>query len=336
MSKIIIGFAGRQRSGKSCLSIHLQETKNAEIVTVASALKNLVCRILNTDVPTLNDKKNSGALLLNAFPHTATLSKYGYSDEDCEYKLTLSQAWVSEATEIISEETGVPAKLVEQVLKTFNNETTVRDVLQKIGTEIIRNYNPQWHVTKLTENIKNSNAPIVVVDDIRFPNEREAVENLGGTVFFIVRPDLTIPISNHSSETSLRWQDFTSSHIIINCYSKEVLFSEFDEMLCNNFLLTSFCPLLKSYYYDNISEIKQSFGVDEYTEPRKNELKQICIDSAIKNNGVILYNSIEPVDTRLLASMLYKNQFSAVRIPYYNFVVWDPFIIENIKFYINN
>ena len=134
MSKIIIGFAGRQRSGKSCLSIHLQETKNAEIVTVASALKNLVCRILGTDVQTLNDKKNSGALLLEAFPRTAELARYGYSDEDCEYKLYINQSWVLEATEIISEETGVPTRLVKNILKTFNSKTTVRDVLQKIGS----------------------------------------------------------------------------------------------------------------------------------------------------------------------------------------------------------
>ena len=336
MNKIIIGFAGRQRSGKSCLSIHLKETRNAEIVTVASALKNLVCRILSTDVPTLNDKKNSGALLLNAFPKTATLSKYGYSDEDCEYKLTLNQAWVKEATGIISEETGVPNNLVENVIKKFDNNTTVREVLQKIGTEIIRNYNPHWHVNKLTENIKNSNAPIVVVDDIRFPNEREAVERLGGTVFFIIRPDLTIPISNHSSETSLRWQDFGSSNIIINCYDLQFLFGEFDEMLNNRFFLSSFCPLLKSYFYDDVSEVKQSFGVDVYEGKRQNELKQICIDSAIKYNGVIIVHTTDPEDTRLLSSMLYRNPYSSARMPYYSFVVWDPFIIENIKFYINN
>ena len=41
----------------------------------------------------------------------------------------------------------------------------------------------------------------------RFPNEVKMINELGGDCWFIVRPKMD-NVSNHESETALKWQDF--------------------------------------------------------------------------------------------------------------------------------
>jgi hypothetical protein len=53
-----------------------------------------------------------------------------------------------------------------------------------------------------------------VIDDVRFPNEKALVEELGGDCWFVVRTTLD-NISNHESETSIKWNDCWNK-IIIN------------------------------------------------------------------------------------------------------------------------
>ena len=67
--KQVIGFAGRQRSGKTTICQHLRDTKNATIVTVANALKHLCCKLIDVDMDTLNEYKNDNGHLvkLNMF-----------------------------------------------------------------------------------------------------------------------------------------------------------------------------------------------------------------------------------------------------------------------------
>jgi hypothetical protein len=210
---------------------------------------------LNCDIDTLNARKNDLTPLYQAFPYTKT------------------SAWLNESIDTIGHEIGVPAETVEELFNSFLGEdTTVRDVLQKIGTELIRKYNPLWHVNKLVENIKNAESNLVVVDDIRFPNEREAVEKLGGQVFFIIRPDLTVQVSQHSSETSLFWHHFDDKHILLNYSTEKFLCEQFTEIYDMQFFLTGSCPILKSYY-DEINGSKDEFGPDSLCiDPETNEI----------------------------------------------------------------
>ena len=313
-NKVIVGFAGRQRSGKTCLSKYLQDTRNGEIVTVAMPLKRMVADILSSDINTLNENKNKRRLLYQAYPETST------------------ENWKCYAIEKLNQAIGAPTELIADVLSKFNENTTVRDVLQVIGTDIIRVYNPNWHVEQLTKNIINSTAPIVAVDDIRFPNEREAVEKLGGTVFFIVRPDLTIPISNHESETSLRWQDFDSSKIILNCYSKEFWFNEFSNYLDSLSTFPSYTPIIMKYgeYSFTNDNLFTTFNFENAEEER---LVKICFESAKKHNGAIIVYSDSFETTRMLQKILYKQPHTYIVDDYHKFIVWDPLIIENMKFY---
>ena len=58
-----------------------------------------------------------------------------------------------------------------------------------------------WHINKIKEMINPDKK--YVIEDVRFPNEKEMIEELGGENWFVVRPQLS-NISHHISEESLK------------------------------------------------------------------------------------------------------------------------------------
>lgn len=319
-NKTIIGFAGRQRSGKTSICKYLEENRGAEIVTVASALKKLVCDLLMCDLKTLNRLKDEGTPIYKAVPYTNV------------------PRWWDTAIERVYDEVGAPDNMlpfawysaIKEVFRTIDKTTTVRELLQMVGTDIIRKHNPMWHVNKLVENIQNSDSDLVVVDDIRFPNEREAVEKLGGQVFFVIRPDLTIQVSQHSSETSLTWHDFDDRYVILNYSTEEFMHEKFGEIYDTEFHLTGSCPILKSYY-DNVNDSNDSFGPQSITEGAEAEkIVRIVFDSIKVHNGVFLYHSANTELSNQITRHLYKRPFH-INEEYHTFAVWNPMIIENFK-----
>ena len=145
--------------------------------------------------------------------NNGTVIDCGISDEDVK---------------IISDRTNIYFEDVKRECDAKKTWYDVRDMLQFVGTNIIRKYNPNWHIEKLVENINNSKKDIVCIDDVRFPNERKAVEDLGGKVFFIVRPQ-TETMTNHAAETSLKWFDFDHNSVIINDVDEITLKDNFIE-----------------------------------------------------------------------------------------------------------
>lgn len=188
---MIIGFAGRCRSGKTELAKVCQE-HGYEVMSFATPLKELCANILAISVDGLNELKNNGDVL-----------QFVINDDVCT---------------ILSEETGIPLDVTKDVCggKMLYN---VRHMLQFIGTDLIRKYNEDWHVNKIKERLdKDKN---YVFDDVRFKNEKKMIETLGGDCWFVIRPQIDI-LSNHESETSLTWKDCFNK-IIINDKSLEYL-----------------------------------------------------------------------------------------------------------------
>lgn len=134
----------------------------------------------------------------------------------------------------LSKETDIPLEIVKEKceMKHFKN---TRELMQYIGTDLIREYNPNWHVNKTKEILLNNVKQNYVVDDVRFPNERNMIEELGGNCWFIVRPKLN-NVSNHTSETALKWQDF--NNIIINNKSVDYLKFKWNQFLKNDYIET--------------------------------------------------------------------------------------------------
>lgn len=192
-SKKIIAFAGRQRSGKTYLAKLLEKERGAKVFTIASYLKRLCCKLINVNFDSLNELKNNKTEL-NIVPNAL------------------------EWSEIISERTGIPSLKVYSEIKEVAVIKDVRKLLQVIGTNVIRKYYPNWHIDQLIKEVNESDAEVIAIDDVRFPNEYKAIEEIGGKIFFIIRTtEVTNDmISNHQSETALKWTDFSNDRIILN------------------------------------------------------------------------------------------------------------------------
>ena len=193
----IIAFAGRKRSGKTMLSKFLRDEYGAVIITIADYLKYLCCEILNVSYEELIEWKDSGKIL-NIVP---------------------DERWFR----LISNSTDI---LYDNVMKELSGRiiSDVRDMLQVVGTDVIRKYNEDWHVKKMVEAIKSyGDDRLIAIDDVRFPNEKKAIEDLGGRVFFIINT-FNNEISNHVYETSLFWRNFKFNNVILNTGKNEVLF----------------------------------------------------------------------------------------------------------------
>lgn len=181
---MIIGFAGRLKSGKSELA-KICEKNGYQKLYFALPLKQLCAEILDISVKELNKAKN----------------------ENIPIELTMED----DICLILSEETNIPLDITKDICN-GKYLHTVRDMLQFIGTDYIRQYNKDWHVNKIKAMISDDTN--YVIDDVRFPNEKQMIEDLGGDVWFVTRTTLD-NISNHASETSITWKQCWN-RIIVN------------------------------------------------------------------------------------------------------------------------
>lgn len=183
---MIIGFAGRMRSGKSELANVCVDKYGYIKLSFATPLKELCADLLNVSVDELNRMKN----------------------DKTEISLNLG---TEDVKKFLVDNTNIQSEMVNRECDGITVKS-VRELLQFIGTDLIRRYNADWHVNKLVTMVdKDKN---YVFDDVRFPNEKNMIESLGGDCWFVVRPLLDKNISNHDSEVSLTWHDFENKVII--------------------------------------------------------------------------------------------------------------------------
>jgi len=99
----------------------------------------------------------------------------------------------------------------------FNTPTkmTVRDFLQKLGTDALRmglhdnvwvnalmvDYTPEW-TTDEGAHDPVQELPNWIITDVRFPNEAQAIKDRGGIIIRVDRPGVK-PINDHPSEIGL-------------------------------------------------------------------------------------------------------------------------------------
>lgn len=201
---MIIAFSGRIGSGKSELA-KICQNKGFEKLYFALPLKQLVANLIHVGIEDINPLKN-------------VEKKYKFTKKDYIY---------------LANETNIPFETIRDEMKNVKLNT-VRQLLQFIGTDLIRKYNPDWHVNKIKTMIdKDKN---YVFDDVRFPNELKLIKELGGDCWFIIRPIIN-NVSNHISEISLTWKDFDDK-VIINdgnlekfIYKWTVFFENYDKAL---------------------------------------------------------------------------------------------------------
>ena len=91
---------------------------------------------------------------------------------------------------------------------------TVRELLQYIGTDLFRNQlqSEVWANTPFVADWKSQD--LVIIADVRFPNEVEKIREHGGAVFNIRRSGITT--SSHLSEIALDNYQFDEHNIYMN------------------------------------------------------------------------------------------------------------------------
>jgi hypothetical protein len=136
--------------------------------------------------------------------------------------------WAGKLKTIASMLTGIPKEKFEdqEFKKTMLGSEwnmTVRDFLQKLGTDAIRDglHTNAWVNALMADYIPTqvqwSDGPIGgyedgplpnwIITDTRFPNEAQAIKEVGGLVIRVDRPGVK-PINNHPSEVGLDNWDF--------------------------------------------------------------------------------------------------------------------------------
>lgn len=291
MSKSVIAFAGRLQSGKTELA-KICEEFGYKRLSVATPLKRFIAELLSCTIEDVNRLK--------------TVNKaYIFDDEDQEY---------------IAYVTQIPIDIIKEKVanKTFAN---TREIMQFIGTELIRAYNSNWHVNELRKLMKDDNK--YVIDDIRFPNELALVEEMGGTCWFVVRPVIGNVI-NHESETSLKWQDF--DNIIINDSSLEYLQWNWRHFMENGYeeSLSKRKELWSSLHGDKQKIIEFLTSTDTFT----------ILDAHFISKWEFTYNS-SYVNRDGIKSITQNKQF--VTVSHEDGVeelIKNPLVIEDLKIYL--
>jgi hypothetical protein len=180
----IIAICGRKGSGKTELASVCEEL-GYERISFAASLKKLVAKLIGVEtVEEVDDLKNEPKY-------------YMFGQEEFN---------------LISEVTGIPVDSVSNELNDISLRS-VRDVLQVVGTNVIRKYNENWHVNETKKLIQDGKK--YVFDDVRLQNELDFIKSLNGVRIFVLRPKID-NVSNHESETTLKWQDFKDDFLICN------------------------------------------------------------------------------------------------------------------------
>jgi hypothetical protein len=191
---MIIGIGGRLGSGKSTLSHELIKL-NYKKISFADYLKLLLSKTFNFDVNLL------------------------YSQDSKSEKLSSPFIW----NESVAIKLFDNAQINDYNLPIYNKSIySRRELMQFIGTDILRSYDSNFHVKKTIESM----TPEVnyVCDDFRYLNELTALKKMGAISYYLIRPS-NFEISNHDSEVSLNWTYF--DRVIINDKPKDKLIKNF-------------------------------------------------------------------------------------------------------------
>jgi hypothetical protein len=212
MPKRIISFSGRKGSGKTLMA-KLTVKYGYTLLNFADEIKNVVCKVLGIDISFLNNIKDIDLEKRNSF--------------DFKFKFT------KESILLIASLIDIPNEFVEKVFPLNSKLKSIRELLQKLGTDLIRKHNPEWHVNKMRLKIQDNKR--YVIADTRFINEMNLIKEFNGENWFIIRPEYK-DISNHISETSLNWSQFDSNFIIINNRDYSYLEEHWNNYMKNDIL----------------------------------------------------------------------------------------------------
>jgi hypothetical protein len=197
---MLIGISGYSGSGKDTIGIIIQYLlSNTKHVAIEEALNNYSDNEYWLDDESGWEIRKFAGKLKDIASHLTGIDIEDFEDQEFK-KTNLGPEW---ASPIVGED-WVDGKPV-------NVPMTVRDFLQKLGTDALRMglHDNVW-VNALMADYKlvdynddeQPQLPNWIITDTRFPNEAQAIKDKGGIIIRVERPGI-VPINNHPSEIGL-------------------------------------------------------------------------------------------------------------------------------------
>ena len=222
---MIIGISGYSGSGKDTAGIIIQHLKAGTKFPLKAVIKKpdihewWLEERSGWEVKKWAGKLKTIASILTGIP----VEKF----EDQEFKKSLLGPEWGTVTDIPLNSIPVFADIQ------FNALISVRELLQKIGTDALRDnlHQDVWVNALMVDYNPTLNW---VITDTRFPNEAEAIKKAGGIIIRIERPGVK-PVNPHPSETSL--ENWKFDHVINNDGSLTDLTKKIKKVLKENKIL---------------------------------------------------------------------------------------------------
>ena len=213
---MILGFSGKALSGKDSAADYLIYQYGWDKKTgFAYNLKEACSIIFSRDLTMFTTQEGKS--------HTFT------SPIEVDYKLIKGVVgWMQRTHSVAIDDIDYRSLLGKKLY-------TPRDILQFVGTEVMRSYIVNYHIDVVVNSL--SSADKVVVADVRFENEAAGILDVGGNLIRLERPlelrELcgTVADTDHPSEISLDgWGEWSYK---INNNGKELvsLYKEVDKMV---------------------------------------------------------------------------------------------------------
>lgn len=187
---MIVALSGKKKSGKDTVANFLVKDQGFTKLSLATPLKDLIIKVFRIDPNLLYDDEKK--------------------DNELDGYITIDYSHLDEMRAIITEEWGVNINYEtrENIEEYFGKEIkTPRQLMQVIGTDIIRNeINDEIFINLLVEKMKSIQTHIVVAD-VRLENERSKLLELGAIMALVKRDINKIVEDDHISENDLGNED---------------------------------------------------------------------------------------------------------------------------------
>lgn len=222
---MIIGIHGIKRSGKDTVAQHIMQNHPGLVqVAFADAIKEALSASFHTygidELTGLN-------IILDDFYEGG---RYDRDNFDLGISNASAHLWLRSALKVLrTTYPDIELRIPDDIKFESRKVWTIRILMQVLGTDIVTKYHPDYWV-KITvcdiETIIKNGHPGVIVSDVRFDNEAQALRNINAKMIFLQRE--TGNTDNHLSEQGLTPTD--SDVLIINNGTLEDLYNKVDQL----------------------------------------------------------------------------------------------------------
>ena len=198
---LLVDAEGKEESNKALLSVNRSDLEFSEWASYnmwpyvksysfAAPLKEIICGLF--EVPT----------------HQV----YGTNIEKNTKTMYRWQDMPGVITDLKASKTSAIKKLINDGVLMYHKpgKMSGRELMQFFGTDVCRKIHEDIWQNRLMKDISIEGSLLAVVDDCRFPNEAESIQNSGGKVIHLTRNNQK---ASHASENSLKSYDHFDAEI---------------------------------------------------------------------------------------------------------------------------